>query len=65
MHIRFPTLSTPHFLATDTPKSLPSFTKPYNVASSKTPDITSVYFRSNEGPEVPYVTDETNPKTFC
>ena len=28
-------------LATDTHKSLPSFTKPYNVASSKTPDITS------------------------
>ena len=43
MHIRLPPLSPPHSLATDTQKSLPSFTKPYNVASSKTPDITSVF----------------------
>ena len=62
MHIRLPPLSPPHSPATVTQKSLPSFTKPYNVASSKTPDITSVFFRSNEGPEVPDVTDATNPK---
>ena len=44
MHIRLPPLSPPHSLATDTQKSLPSFTKPYNVAASrKTPDITSVF----------------------
>ena len=59
MHIRLLPLSPPDFPATDTQKSLPSFTKPYNVASSKTPDITSVFFRSNEGPEVP---NATNPK---
>ena len=43
MHIRLPPLSPPHSPATDTQKSLPSFTKPYNVASSKTPDITSFF----------------------
>ena len=61
MHIRLPPLSPPHSLATDTQKYFPSFTKPYNVASSKTPHITS-FFRSNEGPEVPDVTDAINPK---
>ena len=41
MHIRLPPC---HHLAADTQKSLLSFTKPYNVAaSSKTPDITSVF----------------------
>ena len=58
MHIRLPPLSPPHSPATDTQKSIPSFTKPYNVASSKTPDITSVFFRSNEVP------DTTNPKHY-
>ena len=43
MHIRLPPVSPPHSPATDTQKSLPSFTKPYNVASSKIPDITSVF----------------------
>ena len=43
MHIRLPPLSPPHSPETDIQKSLPSFTKPYNVASSKTPDITSVF----------------------
>ena len=43
MHIRLPPLSPPHSPATDTQKSIPSFTKPYNVASSKTPDITYVF----------------------
>ena len=43
MHIRLPPLSPPHSPATDTQKSLPSLTKPYNVASSKTPDIISVF----------------------
>ena len=62
MHIRLPPVSPPHSPATDTQKSLPSFTKPYNVASSKIPDITSVFFRSNEGPVAPDVTDTTNPK---
>ena len=43
MHIRLPPLSPPHSPATDAQNSLPSFTKPYTVASSKTPDITSVF----------------------
>ena len=36
-------MSPSHSSTTDTQKSLPSFTKPYNVASSKIPDITSVF----------------------
>ena len=43
MHIRLPPVSPPHSPVTDTQKSLPSFTKPYNVASRKIPDITSVF----------------------
>ena len=60
MHIRLTPSSPPHSLANSTQKYPLSLTGPYNVAgSSKIPDITSVFFRSYE---VPDVTDATNPK---
>ena len=63
MHIRLPPLSPLHYLATDTQKSIPHLLDYIMLQSqSKTPDITSGFFISNEGPEVSDVTDAANPK---